>query len=239
MGGTMRSPLTAIVFALELTHNIGALVPVAVACVMAHATTVLLLRRSILTEKVARRGHHVMREYIVDPFETMRVSEIMAKPVETLPADMPIGDVVKFFTAGDTATRPQELSGGRCRRPARRHRLALGRAALDGRGLADRSGRCATWSSEQELTVGYDDELVGRLADRMAAADASRVPILRRGDRRRGRAGRTARPAAGAAAGQRHETEREVLIPLRGGRTGRRRRVGRSKRLVRAAPDSG
>ena len=47
-------------------------------------TTVLLLRRSILTEKVARRGHHVMREYIVDPFETMRVSEIMAKPVDTL-----------------------------------------------------------------------------------------------------------------------------------------------------------
>src|SRR3569833_1514143 len=98
MGGTMRSPRTAIVFALELTHNIGGLVPIAVACVMAHATTVLMLRRSILTEKVARRGHHVMREYIVDPFETMRVAEIMAKPAETLPADTPSGDVVKFFT---------------------------------------------------------------------------------------------------------------------------------------------
>ncbi|MBV8652469.1 MAG: chloride channel protein, partial [Alphaproteobacteria bacterium] len=67
MGGTMRSPLTAIVFAIELTHNLGAMLPLAVACAMAHATTVLLLRRSILTEKVARKGHHVMREYIVDP----------------------------------------------------------------------------------------------------------------------------------------------------------------------------
>src|SRR6185437_11582319 len=69
MGGTMRSPLTAIVFAVELTHNFGAMLPLAIACTMAHGTTVLLLKRSILTEKVARRGHHVLREYIVDPFE--------------------------------------------------------------------------------------------------------------------------------------------------------------------------
>ena len=99
MGGTMRSPLTAIVFALELTHNLGALLPLAVACAVAHATTVLLLRRSILTEKVARRGHHVTREYIVDPFETMRVADIMAKPVDSLAADTAIGDIVAFFTA--------------------------------------------------------------------------------------------------------------------------------------------
>ena len=51
-----------------------ALLPLLVACIAAHAVTVLLLRRSILTEKVARRGHHVIREYIVDPFETMRVA---------------------------------------------------------------------------------------------------------------------------------------------------------------------
>ena len=105
MGGTMRSPLTAIVFALELTHNLGALLPVAVACVVAHATTVLLLKRSILTEKVARRGHHVMREYVVDPFETTRVADIMAKPVDTLPADLPVGEAVAFFTASDAARR--------------------------------------------------------------------------------------------------------------------------------------
>jgi chloride channel protein, CIC family len=37
--------------------------------------------------------------------------------------------------------------------------------------------------AEQELTIGYADELVGELADRMSAADASRVPILRRSDR--------------------------------------------------------
>jgi len=36
--------------------------------------------------------------------------------------------------------------------------------------------------SEQDLTIGYTNELVGKLADRMSVADASRVPILRRAD---------------------------------------------------------
>ena len=32
--------------------------PLVIGCVSAHTTTVLLLKRSILTEKIARRGHH-------------------------------------------------------------------------------------------------------------------------------------------------------------------------------------
>jgi CBS domain-containing protein len=216
MGGTMRSPLTAIVFALELTHNMGGLVPVAIACVMAHATTVLLLRRSILTEKVARRGHHVMREYIVDPFETMRVAEIMARPAETLPAEMAVGDVVKFFT-DDPPNRHKsypviETDGKICGIVSRSDVL---RWTVEGwpTGQLLRDVVC-----EQELTVAYEDDLVGRLADRMAAADASRVPILRRSDG--AVAGLVARRDLLRVRlhGRRHETEREVLIPLRGGR---------------------
>ena len=67
MGGTMRSPLTAVIFLLELTHDINLLTGLLIACTAAHAVTVLIMRRSILTEKVARRGHHVNREYSVDP----------------------------------------------------------------------------------------------------------------------------------------------------------------------------
>lgn len=77
MGGTMRSPLTAIAFALELTHDAEAIPALLVACTAAHAVNVLLLRRSILTEKVARRGTHVAREYAVDPFALARVAEVM------------------------------------------------------------------------------------------------------------------------------------------------------------------
>jgi CBS domain-containing protein len=83
MGGTMRSPLTAVIFLLELTHDINLLGGLLLACVAAHAVTVLVMKRSILTEKVARRGHHVMREYSVNPLAQFRVEDVMHPPGET------------------------------------------------------------------------------------------------------------------------------------------------------------
>ena len=78
LGGTMRSPLTGILFAAEVTHDFGALLPLTVAAVVAHGFTVLTLRRSILTEKVARRGYHVSREYAIDPLEVLFVRDVVA-----------------------------------------------------------------------------------------------------------------------------------------------------------------
>jgi CBS domain-containing protein len=224
MGGTMRSPLTSMIFALELTHNIGGFLPLAIGCTMAHGTTVLLLKRSILTEKVARRGHHVLREYVVDPFEIMRVAEIMAKPVHTLPAAMKIGEAVAFFTA------PEAPHG----QPPSRHKSypvvneANGLIAMVSRADALR-WMVSGWDSEktlgeqllgQNLLVGHEDELVGKLADRMAEADAGRVPILRRGatDEESTVVGLVARRDLLRVRAQviRHERDREQLIRLRG-----------------------
>jgi H+/Cl- antiporter ClcA/CBS domain-containing protein len=77
LGGTMRSPFTGIVFAIELTHDVNMILPLLVAAVIAHTFTVLVLKRSILTEKVARRGFHLSREYSVDPLEVIFVREVM------------------------------------------------------------------------------------------------------------------------------------------------------------------
>src|SRR5204863_6310279 len=87
LGGTMRSPFTGVVFAVELTHDVNMLLPLLIAVTLAHATTVLALRRSILTEKVARRGYHLTREYSVDPLEILFVREVMRPNVAVLPAD--------------------------------------------------------------------------------------------------------------------------------------------------------
>lgn len=77
LGGTMRAPMTGIVFAIELTGDRTALLPLLVAASVAHACTVLTMRRSILTEKVARRGFHVTREYAIDPLEVLFVQDVM------------------------------------------------------------------------------------------------------------------------------------------------------------------
>ena len=85
LGGTMRSPLTGVIFALELTHDINALPALLIASVVAHGFTVLVMKRSILTEKVARRGYHISREYAVDPLERLSVGEVMTTEVVTVP----------------------------------------------------------------------------------------------------------------------------------------------------------
>jgi chloride channel protein, CIC family len=93
LGGTMRAPFTAVLFALELTHDINVLLPLLVAAMLAHATTVLLLKRSILTEKVARRGFHLTREYATDPLEILFVREVMRTNLVVLPAEVTIEDL--------------------------------------------------------------------------------------------------------------------------------------------------
>ncbi|WP_305779534.1 chloride channel protein [Nocardia nova] len=77
VGGVMRSPLTGIVFTCELTHAWNDVLPLAVASVSAYAVSVLLLKRSVLTEKIARRRLHLTREYTTDPLETFFTHEVM------------------------------------------------------------------------------------------------------------------------------------------------------------------
>ena len=93
LGGTMRSPFTSIVFAFELTHDANVFLPLLVGSVIAHAFTVLTLKRSILTEKVARRGYHVSREYAVDPLEILFAHEVMRTSIAVLPATSTIAQI--------------------------------------------------------------------------------------------------------------------------------------------------
>jgi H+/Cl- antiporter ClcA/CBS domain-containing protein len=86
LSGTMRSPFTSVVFAFELTHDANVFLPLLVGSVIAHGFTVLTLKRSILTEKVARRGYHLSREYAVDPLELLYVREVMRTNIVVLPA---------------------------------------------------------------------------------------------------------------------------------------------------------
>ncbi|MFZ0608005.1 MAG: chloride channel protein [Xanthobacteraceae bacterium] len=175
MGGTMRAPLTGTLFAIELTGNVHLLVPLLVATTAAYAVTVLLLKRSILTEKISRRGQHITREYSIDPLQLARVADVMVTEVETLPASMPIDDVIAFFN-GET----------------RRHRsYPVVDAEYRLIGMADRAdilrwmteGAHEQWTlddlvSDASPVVGFPGEVVADLVNRMVANDVGRVPII-------------------------------------------------------------
>lgn len=107
MAGTMRSPLTGLVFALELTYDIRLTLPLMIASISAHALTVLVMKRSILTEKVARRGYHVSREYSVDPLERLSIRDAMTSPAVTVPAGLPASELVRRFFLGGAGLKHQ------------------------------------------------------------------------------------------------------------------------------------
>lgn len=177
MGGTMRAPLTATLFAVELTGDMGALLPVLAACVFAYGVTVLLLKRSILTEKIARRGHHISREYHVDPFDLVRVSAIMTQAVDTLPDTATVAQAVAHFTTLQpvhTSYPVVDAQGVVVGEVTRADSLAWALNAQDD------SRTLAQMLVGREQVIGYPDELASRIADRMALSGVGRVPIVDR-----------------------------------------------------------
>lgn len=177
MGGTMRAPLTATLFAVELTGNVGALLPVLAASVFAYGVTVLLLKRSILTEKIARRGHHISREYHVDPFELLRVSDVMTHPVQTLPDTTTVAQAIAHFTTLQpvhTSYPVVDAQGVVVGEVTRADSLAW---ALDPQ---DDTRTLVQALAGREQIIGYPDELASRIADRMALSGVGRVPVVDR-----------------------------------------------------------
>ena len=175
MGGTMRAPLTGTFFAVELTGDVSALLPLLAATVAAYAVTVLLLRRSILTEKIARRGQHITREYGIDPFELARARDIMIKEVDIFPTDMTVAEATGFFVStakthrvypvlDDTGVLKGLVSRGDALRWQQNEQL-----------LSQTLGDVVTDAS---LPLAHPDDTVGYVADLMLATDTGRIPIV-------------------------------------------------------------
>ncbi len=94
MGGMMRSPFTGVIFAFELTRNPEALLPLLLASFCSYTVTVLLMKRSILTEKIARRGYDIFCEYYVDPLERLSVRDAMSPNPQTIAVTTTIDQLV-------------------------------------------------------------------------------------------------------------------------------------------------
>ncbi|OYV65394.1 MAG: hypothetical protein B7X07_03255, partial [Actinobacteria bacterium 21-64-8] len=174
LSGVTRSPFTAIVFALELTHDQNDLLALLIVATLAHLVSVLVLKRSILTEKVARRGFHVMREYAVDPLEATFVRDVMTTEIFDVAPEQSVSVLCRALTDGT---------------PARRQRLY---PVIDGGelvgvlpwsvALAHRGDRACVASSVMVAprVVAYEDEILRSVADRMASTATGVVLVVSR-----------------------------------------------------------
>jgi chloride channel protein, CIC family len=179
LGGTMRSPFTGVVFAVELTHDMNVILPLLVAAVVAHAFTVLTLRRSILTEKVARRGFHLSREYAVDPLEILFVREVMRTNVAAISADTPVADLAASLHDGQSLRRqrlyPVVDGDRRLIGVLPRHELQRFVQSANGKGLRE--------VIRQDAKVAYPDEPLRVVVYRMAETGLTRFPVVERDGR--------------------------------------------------------
>ncbi len=196
LAGVTRSPLTALIFAVELTHDQNVLLPLLISCVAAYAISVLALRRSILTEKVARRGFHVTREYTVDPLEALLVKDVMATNLLTIEADRPIAEVAGLV--GDERHRRQRLypvvdAGDRLvgvlARSDVSRAVALEERDGQGDGVSLIGSTAATprhaappgvGAIMRLPVVGYPDETLRQASERMAASRVGVLPVVDR-----------------------------------------------------------
>ena len=181
MGGTMRSPFTAVAFMLELTHDVNVLPSLFVACMAADVVTVLLMKRSILTEKVARRGYHVMREYIVSPLHQLRVEDVMERDVPTVPASLPLAALFARLAELDPVLGRRQawvLVDDRGRLTWLLTRGDLIRALDE----LDDDRPTVLDAATRSLIVAYPDELLDEATARMLEANVGRLPVVSRED---------------------------------------------------------
>jgi len=182
LGGTMRSPFTGVIFALELTHDVNLLVPLLLAVTIAHGFTVLTLRRSILTEKVARRGYHLSREYAIDPLEILFVREVMRSNIVALPGSMTLHGLAR---AGRSENEPRRQTLYPVVDEARRlvgviTRKTLRHLLQSGSGSDRPLGELA----QHTPVVAHADEPLRVVVNRMAETGLTRFPVIEQKDKK-------------------------------------------------------
>jgi chloride channel protein, CIC family len=185
LGGTMRSPLTGVIFSFELTSDYHAILPLLIACMAAHAFTVLTLKRSILTEKLSRRGHHLSREYVVDPLEALAVEDVMRTNVTAFPAETTIAKLHQALNH-NKAARGQRLYpvlDDDNRLMSVVTRTDLKKLVLELENSQDGNVRLAEIVAGDPI-VAYANEPLRFVVNRMAATGLTRFPVVKNGSER-------------------------------------------------------
>src|SRR5579875_1396965 len=180
LAAVMRLPFTSILFALELTGDSSMLPALLIACTIAYATSVFLMKRSILTEKIARRGLDIFRPYQVDRLEYMPVKEVMTRDIVSVPPGMTVRELADGYFGHEQKFRAYPVvddAGTLLGVVDRSHVRAW--LEIDPAGTARLSDMLAT-----PPVVAYPEESCKNVAIRAAVENLYRIPVVDRENRR-------------------------------------------------------
>lgn len=176
LGATLGAPLTAIVFAFGLTHDSNALLPLLAATLVAHGFATVVMRRSIMTEKIARRGYHIYREYSVDPLERHYVEEVMSRSLATIDANLSVREALAtyFGTTQKHRAYPAVIDGAVV---GMVDRATLERFSDDPASQSS-DARIADLLKGTAPVVALVDETCRLVASRLAVHGLERLPVV-------------------------------------------------------------
>ncbi len=174
LAGVLGAPLTAAIFALGLTGDFNALLPLLLATGVSYGFTVLLMRRSIMTEKIARRGLHIYREYSVDPQERAFVGDVMTTDIVSIAAGLTLHETAQQYFGSEQRHRSFPVIDqhgallGMLERESLLHHIALHGGDQQLASILD--------STHMQLALPTETcQVVGR---RMAIQHAERLPVV-------------------------------------------------------------
>ncbi|WP_437654153.1 chloride channel protein [Sorangium sp. So ce1182] len=172
--GASRALLASVVFAFETTRQPMGLLPLLGGCSAAFLVSSLLMRHSIMTEKLARRGARVMAEYAADHLAQVTVRDAASRPAVTLSADETVAAARAFLLSQAAGARHQgfpvvDSAGELVGVVAARDVLTQQAGDLSIRHLI-----------RQPLAVAFEDSSLREAADHMVTEGVGRLPVVSR-----------------------------------------------------------
>jgi CBS domain-containing protein len=105
--GASRALLATVLFAFEATRQPLGLLPLLGGCTMSFVLSSVLMRHTIMTEKIARRGRKVPSEYLADPLEQVHALAFASREVVSLGVSDSLEETRRHLASGDPAFRFQ------------------------------------------------------------------------------------------------------------------------------------
>ena len=173
--GASRALLASVVFAFEATRQPMGLLPLLGGCTASFFISAMLMRHSIMTEKIARRGQRVLGEYSVDFLDTLLVRDCCARPPVSLAADRPLAEVREWIASRAAGSAHQGFP------VVDKNGLLVGvvtrRDILDDQHAGPRRIRDLI---KRPPAVIFDDSSLREAADHMVREGVGRLPVVER-----------------------------------------------------------
>ena len=172
-GGASHAFLASVVFAFEATRQPLGLLPLLLGCAMAYLVALMLMRTSIMTEKIERHGVRVVHDYVADFLDRVLVRDQMQKDVAALPASLPLADARQRLAADRRHQGFPVLDDA-----GRLTGIVMRREVMDGLAGALTVGDLV----RRPAAVVFEDNSLREAADHMLRENVGRLPVVKRAE---------------------------------------------------------